>query len=348
MRALVLAGGKGTRLRPLTFWMAKQLIPVANRPILHYVMDQIERMKIDEVAVVISPETGEAIKESLKINPWGFKFTYILQDQPLGLAHGIKIARPFLGNEPFLMYLGDNLVEERLDVFLDSFTQLQPDAMIFLKYVDDPSMFGVAELNPDGTILRLVEKPSEPPSNLALVGVYLFSPEIHAAVDQIRPSGRGELEITDAIQLLLDQDKHVESRELDGEWLDVGKRADLLEANNKVLDRQVSREIRGVVDKESVIEGKVLISEGAIVENSTIFGPAIVGPSAHIRNAKIGPYISVGDNSVVEDSSLKHAVLLPGSQVKDVKQLEYGVIGPKAVILNEEVENHAVFSASDQ
>jgi glucose-1-phosphate thymidylyltransferase len=332
MKALVLAGGKGTRLRPLTYTMAKQLVPVANRPIIHYVMDQISGVGIKDVGIIVSPDTGEQIKESLARNPWGFDFSFILQEEPKGLAHAVMVARDFLKEEPFLMYLGDNLIGQDIQDFVKEFQESKPEALILLKEVEDPRMFGVAEVDGAGNIKRLIEKPKEPPSNLALVGIYLFSSSIHEAISEIKPSFRGELEITDAIQKLLEKGKTVKSFILEHWWLDTGKKDDLLEANRVVLDELVARELRGEIDEESKVAGRVSLAKGARVERSTIRGPAVIGTGTVIKKSFIGPYTSIGNNCVIENAALEHSVILDGAKIADIERLEDSVVGRNAVV----------------
>lgn len=332
MKALVLCGGKGTRLRPLTYTIPKQLVPVANRPILHYVMDQIHRTGIREVGVIIAPETGEQIKGALSANPWDFAFTFILQEEPKGLAHAVKVAQDFLGDEPFLMYLGDNLIGESIESFVEKFNQEQAKALILLKEVEDPRMFGVAKVDGTGKVRYLVEKPKEPPSSLALVGIYLFSPAIHGAIAEIKPSWRGELEITDAIQKLLEKGEDVRSYILKHWWLDTGKKDDLLEANRVVLDELVKEDLQGEIDKESRVVGRVSLAKGARVEESTIRGPVVIGEGTVIKSAFIGPYTSIGNNCVIENAVLEHSVVLDGAKIMEIERLEDSVIGRNAVV----------------
>ena len=332
MKALVLAGGKGTRLRPLTYTMTKQLVPVANRPIIHYVMDQISNVGIKEVGIIISPETGEQIKEALVGNPWGLEFSFILQEEPKGLAHAVMVAQDFLGEDPFLMYLGDNLIGQGIEGFVEEFRSSRPEALILLKEVKDPRMFGVAEVDGTGEVKRLIEKPKEPPSNLALVGIYLFSPAIHEAISEIKPSFRGELEITDAIQRLLEKGKTVKSFILKRWWLDTGKKDDLLEANRVVLDELVERDLRGEVDEKSRIVGRVSLAKGARVEKSTIRGPVVIGEKTVIKGSFIGPYTSIGYNCIIKNAVLEHSVILDGAKITDIERLEDSVVGRNAVV----------------
>jgi glucose-1-phosphate thymidylyltransferase len=312
--------------------MAKQLVPVANRPIIHYVMDQISGVGIKDVGIIVSPDTGEQIKESLARNPWGFDFSFILQEEPKGLAHAVMVARDFLKEEPFLMYLGDNLIGQDIQDFVKEFQESKPEALILLKEVEDPRMFGVAEVDGAGNIKRLIEKPKEPPSNLALVGIYLFSSSIHEAISEIKPSFRGELEITDAIQKLLEKGKTVKSFILEHWWLDTGKKDDLLEANRVVLDELVARELRGEIDEESKVAGRVSLAKGARVERSTIRGPAVIGTGTVIKKSFIGPYTSIGNNCVIENAALEHSVILDGAKIADIERLEDSVVGRNAVV----------------
>jgi glucose-1-phosphate thymidylyltransferase len=332
VKALVLAGGTGTRLRPMTHTMAKQLVPVANRPVLHYVMRHLRDAGLDEVGVVIAPETGAQIRDALEANPWGLRFTFLTQPQPLGLAHAIKVARGFLAEDPFVMYLGDNLIGEGIGEFIRRATDARAAAAILLKEVPDPRLFGVAEIDADGRVRRLVEKPVEPPSNLALVGVYMFSPEIHQAIDTLRPSRRGELEITDAIQRLLDQGRPVASSILQSWWLDTGKKDDLLEANRVVLDEWIVRDVRGQADDASRVVGRVVLEPGARLVGSTVRGPAVIGADTVIERSFVGPYTSIGAGCTIVDSVVEHVVVMDGVTITGVRRLEDSVIGRRATV----------------
>jgi len=322
--------------------MAKQLVPVANKPVLHYVMQHLAEAGLKQVGVIISPETGDQIREALSANPWGFDFNFITQEKPLGLAHAVRVARDFLKDDPFVMYLGDNLIGQGICDFRRAFEESRSDAIILLKEVADPRLFGVAELDGSGRVIKLVEKPKDPPSNLALVGVYIFSPAIHQAIDQIKPSWRGELEITDAIQKLLETGRTVQSHILQSWWLDCGKKDDLLEANRVVLDEWVKREIRGKLDSESKIYGRVELAAGASVKGSIVRGPAVIGQNTLIERSFIGPFTSIGRSCQIKDSVIEHAVVLDGAQVIGVSRLEDSVIGRNAVV-KKQATNHNAF-----
>lgn len=332
MKAIILSGGKGTRLRPLTYTGAKQLVPVANKPILWYGIESIVAAGITEIGIIISPETGEEVKAKTgNGEQFGANITYILQDQPAGLAHAVKIAQPFLQDDPFVMYLGDNLVQSELDLFLEQFHAAGLDALTLLCPVANPSAFGVAKVDEQGRLLQLVEKPKDPPSNLALVGIYIFSPVIHSAIAAIQPSPRGELEITDAIQALIDQEKLVEARQIRGWWLDTGKKDDLLEANRVILDTCLQANIEGEVDATSHIIGRVEIGAGSTVKNCTIRGPVTIGRNCCLENCFIGPYSSVADQVTLIDADLEHSVILQGASVQGIHhRIVDSVIGQRA------------------
>ncbi|MDJ0647728.1 MAG: glucose-1-phosphate thymidylyltransferase [Xenococcaceae cyanobacterium MO_188.B19] len=332
MKAIILSGGKGTRLRPLTYTGAKQLVPVANKPILWYGIESIVAAGITEIGIIISPETGGEVKAKTGDgSKFGANITYIPQAEPLGLAHAVKVAQPFLGESPFVMYLGDNLVESQLDLFIDKFKTNHLDALTLLCEVENPTAFGVARVDEKGKVLQLVEKPKDPPSNLALVGVYLFSPTIHNAIANIKPSPRGELEITDAIQYLIDVEKSVDSFQLQGWWLDTGKKDDLLAANQIILDSCLDLTIEGEIDELSKITGRVHIGAGTKIINSTIRGPVTIGENCHIENCFIGPYSSIANQVTLIDADIEHSVLLQGAKVVNIHQrIVDSLIGERA------------------
>ncbi|HAX74747.1 MAG TPA: glucose-1-phosphate thymidylyltransferase [Cyanobacteria bacterium UBA11372] len=332
MKALILSGGKGTRLRPLTYTGAKQLVPVANKPILWYGIEGIVAAGITDIGIIISPETGEEVKAKTgNGDRFGAKITYILQEQPAGLAHAVKVAQPFLGDSPFIMYLGDNLIQSDLGLFLEKFSAQAVDALILLRPVANPSAFGVAKVDESGRVLQLIEKPKVPPSNLALVGIYYFANTIHNAIANIQPSPRGELEITDAIQYLIDDQKRVEACQLEGWWLDTGKKDDLLEANRIILDTCLESSVLSEVDDESKIIGRVQIGAGTKIVNCTIRGPVMIGSNCYLEHCYIGPYSSIADGAKLVDVDLDHSVILQGAKVVGIHQrIVDSVIGQRA------------------
>ncbi|MGI0491593.1 glucose-1-phosphate thymidylyltransferase [Alkalinema pantanalense CENA528] len=332
MKALILSGGKGTRLRPLTYTGAKQLVPVANKPVLWYGIEAIVAAGITDIGIIISPETGEEVRTKTgNGDRFGANITYILQEQAAGLAHAVKTAQPFLGDSAFVMYLGDNLIPDPLHDFANVFKERNLDALILLRAVNDPTAFGVAQVDAAGRVLKLVEKPKEPPSNLALVGIYFFSAAVHEAIGRIQPSARGELEITDAIQDLIDHQRAIEARQLQGWWLDTGKKDDLLEANRILLDTRLHKEVHGIVDDRSQVLGRVQIGEGTRIINSTIRGPVAIGANCHIENSFIGPYTSIADHVILREVDLEHSMLLQGAKVEGIHQrIVDSVIGQRA------------------
>jgi glucose-1-phosphate thymidylyltransferase len=344
VKGLILSGGAGTRLRPITHTSAKQLVPIANKPILFYGIEAMVEAGIKQVGIVVSADlpTGAEIMDAVGDGArWGIDITYIPQEAPLGLAHCVLISRDFLGDDDFVMYLGDNMLQQGLVEFTEGFEAARtlaaaprlgedggamPAAQILLAKVEDPRQFGVAALGPDGEVLRLVEKPADPPSNLALVGVYLFDRHIHDAVAAIEPSRRGELEITDAIQWLIDQGHRVNHEVLDGWWIDTGKKDPLLHCNRLVLETLEPR-VEGTVDAASAIEGRVVVEAGAEIVNSRVLGPAIIGAGTRIVNSYVGPFSSVAGDCEIVDSELEHSVVLARSRIVDVPRMTDSLIG---------------------
>ncbi len=331
MKALVLSGGKGTRLRPLTFTCAKQLIPVANKPILGYVLDQVASTSVKKVGIITAQETGKFVEEYVGDGSnWKLDVCYIPQE-PLGLAHAVKTAKKFLGQDSFVMCLGDNVTGQGLDGFVKKFRNEHLDALIILKEVDNPSAFGIAQLDAEGNIVRLVEKPKTPMGNLAIIGTYLFSNKVHEAIERIKPSWRGELEITDAIQEMINMGFTVKAEILNSWWLDTGKKDDILSANARILDEYIERDIKGSI-AGSTVDGRVKVEATAQIVNSTIRGPCVIGKNVVIDNSFIGPYTSIGDGSKICNSNLEYCVVQDCVTIRDVERLEDSLIGKNAKV----------------
>ncbi|MFF7199456.1 glucose-1-phosphate thymidylyltransferase [Streptomyces sp. NPDC008141] len=331
MKALVLAGGSGTRLRPLTHTAAKQLIPVANKPVLFYVLEDIAAAGITEVGIIVgatAPEIRAAVGDGGR---FGLQVDYIPQSAPLGLAHAVLTARDWLGDDDFVMYLGDNFIAGGITRIVDAFRRERPDAHILLTQVPDPTAFGVAELGDDGRVLALEEKPRHPKSDLALVGVYLFTRTVHEAVRAVVPSARGELEITDALQWLIDTGRDVRSTRVTGYWKDTGNVADMLEVNRSVLDTFVTR-VEGTVDAASELIGQVVVEPGARIIRSRITGPTVIGADSTVTGSLIGPYASIASGCSVLDSEIAHSIVLDGARIDGVRRVEASLIGREAVV----------------
>jgi glucose-1-phosphate thymidylyltransferase len=326
LKGLILSGGKGTRLRPITHTSAKQLVPVANKPVLFYAIEAMADAGIERVGIIIAPETGEEIRHAAGDGSrFGVELTYILQDEPAGLAHAVLTAEPYLGDSPFVMYLGDNLLQGGIEDLVASFRDHQPDALILLTQVPDPESYGVAELS-DGAVIRLVEKPREPRSDLALVGVYMFTSAVHMAAKAIEPSARGELEITDAIQHLVDHGKRVEPHIVKGWWKDTGRLDDMLAANRLVLDTIQTRVEGELIDSQ--VDGRVVIEAGARLERCTVRGPAIIGAGARLSDCYVGPYTAIGEDCEISGAEVEHSILLAHSVVKGLDgRMESSLLG---------------------
>lgn len=331
MKALVLSGGKGTRLRPITHTGAKQLIPIANKPILFYGLEAIADAGIKDVGIIVG-ETKEEIKEAVDTGKkWGLKVTYIEQEVPLGLAHAVKISQEYLGDEPFVMYLGDNLIREGITSLVREFKKKKPDALILLSRVKEPQRFGVAELE-KGKIVKLTEKPKKPKSDLALVGIYMFDKNIFEAVNNIKPSFRKEYEITDAIQYLIDKKYKVRSHIIQGWWKDTGKVEDVLEANRLILEI-IQTKIEGKVDGDSRVTGRVIIEKGAKIINSVIRGPAIIGKKSRVINSYIGPFTSIYWGTTIRNSEVEHSIILEETSIDSISgRINESLIGKEVSI----------------
>ncbi len=337
LKGLILSGGKGTRLRPITHTSAKQLVPVANKPVLFYGIEAMAEAGIEDVGIIVAPETGPEIESVAGDGSrFGIRISYIVQDEPLGLAHAVLTAEPFLGASPFVMYLGDNLLQGGIADLVAAFREHRPDALILLTPVADPENYGVAELSEaapgeTGRVVRLVEKPSRPATDLALVGVYMFTAGIHDAARAIAPSARGELEITDAIQYLVDGGMRVEPHIVRGWWKDTGRLEDMLEANRLVLDTLVGSMEGELIDSQ--LDGRVAIAPGARLERTTVRGPAIVGAGARLRDCYIGPYTAIGENSRRSNAEVEHSILLEGSSVCDLDgRMESSLLGRNVTV----------------
>ena len=331
MKALVLSGGSGTRLRPITHTSAKQLVPVANKPVLFYGLEAIAGAGITDVGIVVG-DTAPAIEEAVGDGgAFGIKVTYIRQDAPLGLAHAVLIARDFLGDDDFVMYLGDNFIIGGITDLVETFKADRPDAQIMLTQVSDPRAFGVAELDGDGNIVGLEEKPRQPKSDLALVGVYIFTPAVHEAVRALSPSWRGELEITEAIQWLIDAGRPVRSSTITGYWKDTGNVTDMLEVNRLVLEGLEPR-ISGTVSPDSELIGRIVVEAGARVSGSRIVGPAIIGADAKVTGSYIGPFTAISSGCAVDDSEIEYSIVLRGASIRGVRRIEASLIGHHAEV----------------
>ena len=338
MKGLILAGGSGRRLRPITHKTAKQLVPIANKPILHYVIEDLVGVGITDLGIVVG-DTGKEIEKSVGDgSQWNADITYIRQEEPLGLAHAVLISESFLGQEKFVMYLGDNMFEDSLHEVVEDFEKSSTNARLLLAKVDNPQAFGVAEVDEQGAIKGLVEKPENPKSDLALVGVYLFDPTIHRAVKAIEPSDRGELEITDAIQWMIDEESNIEHRTLKGWWIDTGKKDPLLLCNELILGK-IETLLLSQIDETVTLKGEIVAGENVEIIDSNIQGPVVIGSGVKIERSNIGPYVSIGDECKIEDSSVERSVLMEKSYVSGVTQLTKSVLGREVEIDGKETES---------
>ncbi len=344
MKGLILSGGKGSRLYPLTYTNAKQLVPVANKPVLFRVIEAIRAAGIDDIGIVVGvDDNARQVREAVSNGQrWGVRITFIEQDAPLGLAHAVKISQDFLGNDRFVMFLGDNVIQGGISPLIREFANRAWNSQVVLTPVPEPQHFGVAELDQNERIARLIEKPRNPRSNLALVGIYMFDHHVFEAVQAIQPSWRGELEITDAIQWLIDHGYDVHPYIHRGWWIDTGKPIDMLEANSRVLD-EIEHAVGGYIDRDSQIVGKVTIEPGAEIINSVIRGPAIIGENTRIINSYIGPFTSIFHHCVIEDSEIEHSIVLEHSRIVGIpSRIEDSLIGRFVEVTRSPIKPRAI------
>ncbi len=317
MKSVILCAGEGTRMRPLTYSLPKHLIPIANRPVIEHILDTLKQAGITDVGIVVGPNTQTSFQNALKDgSSLGVRITYIVQENPRGLAHAVSCAQGFVGNDPFLLYLGDNLLEEGVKGLVEKFEDSGADAVITLYPVSEPSHFGVAQVE-GGRIVKLVEKPARPVSKLAIVGAYAFSPAIFAAISWIRPSARGELEITDAIQRLVDDGRLVLPHQISGWWRDVGRPSELLAANAQLLDG-ISTRVDGVISRDCAVEGEVVVGKHSRIRNCTLIGPVMIGEGASCLDSTLGPHVSIGDEVMVKGATVSESIFLTGAEVEGV------------------------------
>ena len=332
MKGVILHGGAGTRLRPLTFSGPKQLIPVANKPVSQYVLEDLRDAGIRDIAIVLGEIYPELVQEHYGDGSrFGVRITYIHQGKPLGIAHAVGLCREFVGSDAFVVYLGDNLLQYGIKQYLQRFLEGDYDAFILFKEVEDPTRFGVARFDEEGKLIGLIEKPKVPPSKYALVGVYFFKPVVFEVIKDLKPSWRGELEITDTIQLLIDRGYRVGYDFVEGWWLDTGKKDDILYANALILDERIKRDVKGEI-VNSKVEGRVVVEEGTKIVDSSVRGPVVIGRGCLIENSFIGPYTSIGDGVRVLNSSIEYCVILENALVENVDRLEESLVGRNAKI----------------
>jgi glucose-1-phosphate thymidylyltransferase len=325
-----LHGGQGTRLRPLTYSGPKQLIPIANKPVSQYALEDLISIGVKDVAIILGETFPELVRQYYGDGSrFGVKITYIYQGKPLGIAHAVSLCRSFVGDDDFVVYLGDNMFQKGIRSYAEIFTEEDPDALVLLKEVDEPSRFGVAQLGEDERLVRIVEKPKHPPSKYAVVGLYFFKPSVFDAISKINPSWRNEYEITDTIQRMIDDGREVKYSFVDGWWADTGKKDDILSLNATVLDERIDRSIKGSV-VNSRIEGRVKVEDGCIVENSTIRGPAILGSNTIVKDSQIGPHTSIGSSCRIVESSVEYSIIMDNALIEGIERLEESLVGRNA------------------